>query len=93
MKEIPPDVYRLNAKFSWSAKRTGRYPLSRTAARIGLADMSGAILNTGSSLTCPYHQWTYDFDGKLLGMPYRRGIKGKGGMPDDFDMSAHGLIA
>ena len=47
--------------------------------------------NTGSSLTCPYHQWTYDFDGKLLGMPYRRGIKGKGGMPADFDMAAHGL--
>ena len=49
--------------------------------------------NTGSSLTCPYHQWTYDFDGKLLGMPYRRGIKGKGGMPADFDMWAHGLTS
>lgn len=49
--------------------------------------------NTGGSLTCPYHQWTYDFDGKLLGMPYRRGIKGKGGLPPDFDMSAHGLKA
>lgn len=47
--------------------------------------------NTGSSIMCPYHQWTYDHDGKLLGMPYRRGIKGKGGLPDDFDMEAHHL--
>ncbi len=42
---------------------------------------------------CPYHQWTYDLKGKLIGVPFRRGIKGAGGMPKDFDMAAHGLVA
>jgi len=44
-----------------------------------------------SSLECVYHQWCYAPDGKLVGVPFRRGIKGQGGMPADFDMSQHGL--
>jgi salicylate 5-hydroxylase large subunit len=40
---------------------------------------------------CPYHQWTYDLEGKLLGLPFRRGVRGEGGMPADFDPSKHGL--
>jgi anthranilate 1,2-dioxygenase large subunit len=45
-----------------------------------------------SELTCPYHQWSYDLDGTLLGVPFRRGLKGKGGgLPADFDFSDHGL--
>ncbi len=47
--------------------------------------------NCGNALICPYHQWTYDLDGALTGMPFRRGVKGKGGMPDDFDLKDHGL--
>ena len=47
--------------------------------------------NCGNALICPYHQWTYDLDGMLTGMPFRRGIEGKGGMPDDFDLKDHGL--
>ena len=47
--------------------------------------------NCGDALICPYHQWTYDLDGNLTGMPFRRGIAGRGGMADDFDMTAHGL--
>jgi salicylate 5-hydroxylase large subunit len=47
--------------------------------------------NTGKSLMCPYHQWTYDFDGNLTGLPFRRGIKGQGGMPDTFAMKDHPL--
>ena len=44
-------------------------------------------------LMCPYHQWTYDLKGKLMGVPFRKGAKGVGGYPADFDMSAHGLQA
>lgn len=40
---------------------------------------------------CVYHQWCYDLSGKLTGVPFRRGIQGKGGYPKDFDLSAHPL--
>ena len=33
-------------------------------------------------LTCVYHNWTYDLEGNLHGVAFRRGIAGKGGMPD-----------
>jgi anthranilate 1,2-dioxygenase large subunit len=44
-----------------------------------------------SELQCVYHQWTYDLCGKLRGVPFRRGVRGKGGMPGSFDLAAHGL--
>ncbi len=34
-------------------------------------------------IVCPYHQWTYDLDGRLLAAPR---------MAADFDRGAHGLI-
>lgn len=40
---------------------------------------------------CPYHQWSYDLQGNLQGVPFMRGIKGKGGMPADFKRENHGL--
>ena len=43
------------------------------------------------SFICPYHNWTYSLKGDLTAIPFRRGIKGKGGAPKDFDLSAHGL--
>ena len=42
-----------------------------------------------STLSCVYHSWTYDLCGQLKGVAFRKGIKGKGGMPEDFDVSAH----
>jgi anthranilate 1,2-dioxygenase large subunit/salicylate 5-hydroxylase large subunit len=44
-----------------------------------------------SAFTCPYHQWTFDLQGTLKGIPFRRGIGGKGGMSECFDPSRHGL--
>jgi anthranilate 1,2-dioxygenase large subunit len=38
--------------------------------------------------TCIYHRWCYSREGKLIGIPFKRGLKGQGGMPD-FDMVAH----
>ena len=43
------------------------------------------------NLECVYHQWAYDLEGNLVGVPFRRGLKGQGGMPSDFDMKQHGL--
>lgn len=47
--------------------------------------------------TCIYHQWRYDLSGKLLAVPFRRGVpEGDirvGGMPDDFQMAEHRMQA
>ncbi len=48
-------------------------------------------LGNAMRFTCPYHQWTYDLNGDLKGVPFRAGVKGQGGMPEDFDLSKHGL--
>lgn len=37
---------------------------------------------------CIYHRWCYRTDGELIGIPFRKGLKGEGGMPADFDMAA-----
>ena len=41
--------------------------------------------------TCVYHQWAYDAKGDLIGVPFRKGLGGKGGYPAEFDMADHGL--
>lgn len=46
---------------------------------------------TAKEFMCPYHQWTYDLSGNLLGVPFRRGYRGQGGMPADFRPEEHGL--
>jgi len=46
---------------------------------------------TAKEFICPYHQWTYDLEGRLFGVPFRRGLRGQGGMPEDFRPEDHGL--
>jgi len=41
--------------------------------------------------TCIYHNWCYSHQGDLVGVPFARGVKGRGGMPPNFDMGQHGL--
>src|SRR5216683_4926937 len=48
----------------------------------------GALLCLASrgnvkEIACVYHNWTYDLEGNLTGVAFRRGIKGQGGMPGD----------
>ncbi len=42
-------------------------------------------------LTCVYHNWVYDLTGKLTGVAFKRGVGGKGGLTEDFDITQHGL--
>ncbi|MBL0419045.1 Rieske 2Fe-2S domain-containing protein [Ramlibacter sp. AW1] len=41
--------------------------------------------------TCVYHNWGYSLQGDLKSVAFQRGIRGAGGMPDDFDRSQHNL--
>ena len=43
------------------------------------------------ALTCVYHSWSYDLAGNLKSVAFRRGIGGKGGMPESFRLEDHGL--
>ena len=45
----------------------------------------------GRQLTCIYHAWSYDLRGNLKGLAFRNGVNGRGGMPEDFDISARRL--
>jgi nitrite reductase/ring-hydroxylating ferredoxin subunit len=40
---------------------------------------------------CIYHQWCYGLDGSLMAIPFRRSIRGKGGLDASFEMRRHGL--
>ncbi len=42
--------------------------------------------------TCVYHQWAYDQEGRLRGVPFRGGLNAQTGMPPDFKLEAHSLV-
>lgn len=45
---------------------------------------------SNKEFVCPYHQWTYNLKGDLVGVPFRRGLAKKGGLPKDFRLDEHG---
>ena len=55
------------------------------------AEFCRELSGHANEFICPYHQWTYDLKGDLIGVPFRRGVAGKGGMPADFKVQDHGL--
>ena len=55
------------------------------------AEFCRHLSGNAKEFVCPYHQWSYDLKGNLVGVPFKRGVGGKGGMPEDFDVGQHGL--
>lgn len=55
------------------------------------AEFCRELSGNAKEFVCPYHQWSYDLKGNLAGVPFRRGVNGKGGMPASFKTSEHGL--
>jgi phenylpropionate dioxygenase-like ring-hydroxylating dioxygenase large terminal subunit len=55
------------------------------------AEFCRQLSGRAKEFVCPYHQWTYELNGSLRSVPFRRGVAGKGGMPGDFDPTLHGL--
>jgi len=49
------------------------------------------LSGNASEHICIYHQWCYGLDGGLNAIPFRRGVRGKGGLDPSFDMGVHGL--
>ena len=46
------------------------------------------LRGTAERHVCLYHRWCYSGAGDLTGLPFRKGLKGEGGMPEEFDMKA-----
>lgn len=66
------------------------------AAWVNRCAHRGAIVcrfarGNATSHRCVYHQWSYDTTGALVGVPFRRGLRGMAGMPADFKPGEHGL--
>lgn len=50
-----------------------------------------SLKGNAKSHSCVYHQWNFDLEGNLQGVPFRRGQKGQAGMPPDFKPADHPL--
>ena len=42
------------------------------------AEFCRELSGTAKEFVCPYHQWTYDLKGNLIGVPFRRGVGRQG---------------
>jgi len=71
--------------------REGRiHAMVNRCAHRGSIVQRAAYGNARAHTRC-YHQWSYDFSGRLLNVPFQKGIGGKGGLSKDFDKSCHSL--
>ncbi len=62
---------------------------NRCAHRGALICLDDAGLGA-KDFTCVYHSWRYDLCGNLRSVAFRHGVNGKGGMPAEFCLEAHG---
>ena len=49
------------------------------------------VRGNAAQFHCPYHMWCYDHAGSLIAVPQQTGVKGKGGMPEDFNLADRSL--
>lgn len=73
--------------------RTKSRRVSVVANRCSHRGMAFCMEERGNVKTfvCPYHQWSFSLEGQLTGVSFKRGVRGNGGMPDDFRLEDHGL--
>ena len=55
------------------------------------AQVVNRIRGNAAKFNCPYHLWCYDHAGNLIAVSQQKGVKGKGGMPDDFELTGRGM--
>jgi anthranilate 1,2-dioxygenase large subunit len=75
--------------FNRDRSRTVKAFVNRCAHRGALVRRE--VSGNAEQHICIYHQWCYGLDGGLTAIPFRRGIRGEGGLGASFDMGAHGL--
>lgn len=73
-----------------------RAPDGRVHAFVNRCSHRGAKVRLESrgnarSHACLYHAWEYDLAGRLIAVPFEKGIMGESGMPASFDRARHGL--
>lgn len=87
----------------WRTTFVGRMPVVVVRTEAGeIAAFENRCLHRGALIcldnagnakdfTCVYHSWRYDLSGNLKSIAFRRGVNGKGGMPDDFRAEDHAV--
>ena len=55
------------------------------------AELLAQPRGTARVVVCPYHLWSYNPKGELVGVPLEEGLNGRGGMPACFEKKDHGL--
>src|SRR3954469_9244454 len=85
----------------WRTTFVGRMPVVVTRTETGsVAAFENRCLHRGALIcfdnaghaqdfTCVYHAWRYDLSGNLKSVAFRKGVNGKGGMPDSFRPEDH----
>jgi phenylpropionate dioxygenase-like ring-hydroxylating dioxygenase large terminal subunit len=85
----------------WRTTFVGRMPVVVVRTDAGtIAGFENRCLHRGSLIcldnagnakdfTCVYHAWRYDLSGNLKSIAFRKGVNGKGGMPDSFNPDDH----
>ena len=92
------DLDELQKPGDYQAAAIGRVPViallgehGQVCAFLNACRHRGATLaegagHCGKQLSCPYHAWSYNHDGELVGVPYREQFQG-------VDLSSRGLVA